>query len=86
VDSHCKTFAQKAHHFGKALLSITRMFYPEASNWDKLQEVVEAKFGKQDPFPLLVGEIKPTLLIVLNLRDCLEHHNEGAVVRDFTME
>jgi hypothetical protein len=24
--------------------------------------------------------------MVLNLRDCLEHHNEDAVVRDFAME
>lgn len=86
VDSHCKTFAQKAHHFGKALHSITRLFYPTATNWDKLQEVVSAKFGLQDPFPLLVSEIKPALMTALNLRDCLEHHNESVIVRDFTMQ
>jgi hypothetical protein len=31
VDTHCKTFAQKAHHFGRALLSIARLFLPDAT-------------------------------------------------------
>jgi hypothetical protein len=47
------------------------MFYPGARNWDKLQELAEGKFGKDDPFPLLVAEIKPALLMVLNLRIAL---------------
>jgi hypothetical protein len=86
VDGYSKTFAQKAHHFGKALLSIARLFYPAANNWDKLLEIVESKYGKEDIFSKLIAEIKPTLLTVLNLRDSLEHHNEGVTIRDFAME
>jgi hypothetical protein len=75
VDGTCKTFTQKAHHFGGALLKIVRLFYPAAGNWDKLQEIVEARYGKDDPICAVVAETKPVLLLVLNARDSLEHHN-----------
>jgi hypothetical protein len=32
VDTYCKTFAQKAHHFDKGMLSIARLFIPNAKN------------------------------------------------------
>ncbi|WP_156041891.1 hypothetical protein [Bradyrhizobium sp. URHD0069] len=86
VESHCKTFAQRAHHFGKAMLSIVRLFYPAASNWDKLQEIAEANYGKDDQFSKFVASIKPTLVLILNMRDSLEHQLPGVTVRDFAME
>lgn len=86
VDTHCKTFAQKAHHFDKAMLSIVRLFITTATNWDKLSEIVECRFGKDDQFSKLVADITPNLKLVLHLRDALEHQNKGVVVRDFAME
>jgi hypothetical protein len=86
ADVRCKTFAQKAHHFGGALLKIVRLFYSDAKNWDKFQEIVEARYGKGDPFYKVVTGTKPTLLLVLNARDSLEHHNEGVTTKDFEME
>jgi hypothetical protein len=86
VDGNCKTFTQKAHHFGGALLKIVRLFYPEAKNWDKFQEIVKARYGKDDPICTVVAETKPVLLLVLNTRDSLEHHNEGVTTIDFEMQ
>lgn len=87
VDTFCKTFAQKAHHFDKALLSIARLFIPTATNWDKLSEIVHIRYGKEDPFSKLIAQITPHLKLVLHLRDALEHQNNKAVtVRDFTVD
>jgi hypothetical protein len=86
VDRDCKTFTQKAHHFGGALLKIVRLFYPEAKNWDKFQEIIEARYGKDEPICTVVAETKPVLLLVLNTRDSLEHHNEGVTTIDFEMQ
>jgi hypothetical protein len=86
IDQHCKTFNQKAHHFGKALLSLARLFYPSISNWDDLEELSNKRYGSADPFSRLIAEIKPALLLILNMRDCLEHQNQRAQARDFTLE
>jgi hypothetical protein len=86
VDTHCKTFSQKAHFFSRALLSLVQLFIPDASNWDKLQEIVTIKFGENDNFSKLLAEAVPSLKMVLHLRDALEHQNKGVSVRDCTME
>lgn len=86
ADAHCKTFTQKAHHFGGALLKIVRLFYSDAKNWDRFQEIVEATYGKEDPFYKVITGTKPTLLLALNARDSLEHHNEGVTIKDFEMQ
>lgn len=86
VEQYCLTFTQKAHHFGKALLSLSRHFYPQVSNWDDLEVLVTKKYGPDDQFAELIRLIKPALLLILHLRDSLEHKNKGVVVRDFSME
>lgn len=86
IDSHCKTLSQKAHHFDKNMLSIARLFLPAASNWDKLGEIVHAKFGDDDRFTTLMSEMIPNLKMILHLRDALEHQNKVVIVRDFSLE
>jgi hypothetical protein len=86
IDSHCKTFAQRAHHFGKATLLIVRLFYPSASNWGKLHDIVKAKYGEDDQFSQLITALRPTLHLVLDMRDGLEHELDGVTIRDFSME
>ena len=87
LEPHCKSFSQKAHHFNKALLSVVRLFLPDATNWDDFQEIVRAKFGADGNFSKLLTEAVPNLKLVLNLRDAIEHQNNKAVtMRDFAME
>jgi hypothetical protein len=75
VRGHCKSFMQKADHCGGSLLSIVCLFYPEMKNkgWEQFHDLVNSRYGKDDNF-FKVSEITtPTLLLVRNARNCLEH-------------
>ncbi|WP_140976853.1 hypothetical protein [Bradyrhizobium guangdongense] len=86
VDTHCKTFSQKAHYFGRAMLAIAKLFMPRAPNWDEISDTIHQRFGPSDPFSTLIEEVVPNLKLVLNLRDALEHQNKTVTVRDFTVD
>ena len=86
IDAHCTTFAQKAHYFGRAMISLSRLFIRDAGNWDKLKEIAAARHGNDDVFLKLINEVVPVMKLVLHLRDALEHQNKGVIVRDFAME
>jgi hypothetical protein len=86
IDGHCKTFAQKAHYFGRALISLARLFVKGVSNWDEVKEAVRARYGDSDVLSKLLNEIIPQVKLVLHLRDALEHQNKSVTVKDFTIE
>jgi hypothetical protein len=85
VQTHCKTFAQKADHFAVKLMEIVRLFYLEQKgrNWDDLQAMARDRYGDSDPFCEVLSIAVPVLKLVRNTRDCLEHHLPGVVTRDF---
>lgn len=68
------------------MLSIARLFLPGASNWDDVKEFADREYGPGDQFAKLLSEVVPSMKLVLNLRDALEHQNKGVTVRDFAME
>ena len=88
VQTQCKTFAQKADHFAAKLIEIVRLFYPEqkGKNWDDLQAMAKDRYSDSDPFCEVLKIAVPVLKLVRNMRDCLEHHLPGVVVRDFEPE
>ena len=51
VRGHCKTFMQKADHFGASLLAIVRLFYPEmkGKGWEDFDRMVKSQYGEADP-------------------------------------
>jgi hypothetical protein len=85
VQSRCKTFAQKADHFVVKLMEIARLFFPEQKgrNWDDFQRLANRLYGEGDSFSKLLEVVVPTLKLVRNTRDCLEHHLPGVTIRDF---
>lgn len=85
VQSKCKTFSQKADHFAAKLMEIVRLFYPEQKrkNWDEFQLMAQSLYDESDPFCEVLNIVIPVLKLVRNIRDCLEHHLSGVVVRDF---
>jgi hypothetical protein len=86
VRGHCKTFAQKADHFGVSLLGIVRLFYPEmkGQGWDAFHELVKSRYGESDKFRQVSELTTPFLQLVRNTRDCLEHGNlKGVKTSDF---
>jgi hypothetical protein len=87
VRVHCKSFAQKAHHFAASLLNIVRLFYPEmkGKGWDEFHELVKATYGSEDLFCKVLDLATPFLKLVRNARDCLDHANvKGVETSDFT--
>ena len=88
VQTQCKTSAQKADHFAAKLMEIVRLFYLEQNgkNWDDLQAMAKGRYGDSDPFCEVLNTAVPLLKLVRNIRDCLEHHLPGVVVRDFEPE
>lgn len=88
VKTHCKTFMQKADHFSAALLYIVRLFYPDQKrmNWDDVYQLVSERYGADDNYFKVLELTVPMLKLVRNARDCLEHHNRGADIRDFHLQ
>jgi hypothetical protein len=88
VQTHCKTFIQRADHFAGALLRIARLFYPDERqmNWADLQELVKARYGESDTFYKILEQAVPNLQLIRDARDCLEHHNPGVTTKDFELE
>jgi hypothetical protein len=88
VQTQCKTFAQKADHFTVKLMEVVRLFYLEqkGKNWDDIQAMARDHYGYTDLFCEVLSIAVSVLKLVLNTRDCLEHHLPGAVIRDFKPE
>lgn len=87
VQSHCKTFSQKADHFAKSLFEVVRLFYPETKNWDHFQELVKSQYGEQDPFYKVLEIAIPVLKLVRETRNCLDKANLGGVqIKDFEVQ
>jgi hypothetical protein len=89
VETRCKTFFQKADHVEQALWDIVRIFYPTVQakcHFEKLLELAQNQYGSDDDFPKFIGEALPFLLMVRNVRDCLDHRNaKGVILTNFFM-
>jgi hypothetical protein len=90
VEARCKTFFQKADHVEQALWDIVRLFYPAIQSkchFEKLCESAETQYGSNDDFPKFIKEALPFLVMVRNVRDCLDHRNaKGVVITNFVMQ
>jgi hypothetical protein len=90
VETRCKTFFQKADHVEQALWDIVRIFYPTVQakcHFKKLLELVEKQNGSGDDFAKFIHEALPFLIMVRNVRDCLDHRNaKGVIITNFVMQ
>jgi hypothetical protein len=89
VETRCKTFFQKADHVEQALWDIVRIFYPTFQakcHFDKLLDLAQNQYGSNDDFTKFIGEALPCLLMIRNVRDCLDHRNaKGVILTNFFM-
>ncbi len=90
VETRCKTFAQKADHAGTKLYEITKLFFAtedRGTGWSDFENFVGKKYGEDDNFSKVMKIITPFLLLVRNMRDCLEHGNirNGVTMNDFSL-
>lgn len=89
IEVRCKTFFQRGDHVQQALWDIVRVFYPSIRgkyHFEKLLELAEKEYGKADDFTNFIHEALPFILMVRNVRDCLDHRNaKGVVITNFMM-
>lgn len=86
LEARCKSFAQRAHHFGRNLLHLVKLFYPAVSNWDDVKSLASSKYGKEDQFTKFVATMVPGMHVMSSLRNNLDHQLSGVVVRNFSLE
>ncbi len=88
VRAHCKSFSQKADHFAISLKKIVDLFYPQmrGRNWTDFPELIEAEYGKSDNFSKVLEVATPALVLIRNMRDCLEHNLTGITTWDFELQ
>jgi len=89
VKTRCKTIFQKSDHVLQLQLRLIRNFYPDfsmKSYYDKLIEFIENRHGDQDGFTLFLKQIHPFILLVRNVRNCLDHLRIETKITDFELE
>lgn len=84
-------FTQKAGHVVNSLEEMAKLFYGKelANKWvDSLAAVTASRYGNDSPFAEYVRAAKPRLLLVLDLRNMVEHPKPNKYIRvnDFRLQ
>lgn len=91
VETRCKTIFQKADHTEQILMEIITVFYPydgltKQSHFPKFYEILEAKYGENDPFSELIKTTLDFMKIVRILRNAFDHRLDTVNVTDFELQ
>lgn len=91
VETRCKTIFQKADHIEQTLMETITIFYPDAdlnnqSHFPKFFEILEDKYGEDDPFVIYISSILDFMKLVRNLRNALDHRLNFVTVSDFELQ
>lgn len=83
-------FAQKCDHSLKGLLAIVRLFHGNNASrkwFESLRDLSEKQYGPDDEFTRFLVEAVPFLKFIRNVRNSVEHPDEGkyVVFSDFTL-
>ncbi|OWW25023.1 hypothetical protein B4Q04_10760 [Zobellia sp. OII3] len=75
VETRCKTIYQKADHIEQIMLDLVSIFYPDDknNNFEIFEKFLLEKYGENDRFYNFIKEVRPFLLLVRSLRNCLDH-------------
>jgi hypothetical protein len=79
-------FAQKAGHVVNTLEEIAKLFYARelTNKWvDSLAALVAQRYGEDSPFAQYVRDARPFLLLVLGMRNMIEHPTEDKCIQVF---
>lgn len=90
VDTHCKTFSQKADHAARELLDLVKLYYGKdaGKKWfEGFTEKIEKSELNSDNFAEFLRDILPLLQLIRNARNCAEHHksDECIITTDFSI-
>lgn len=87
VETRCKTIYQKADHIEQIILELISVFYPnnKNKNFEVFAEFLKNKYGEKDRFYLFIEEVRPFLLLIRSLRNCLDHRLPHVTVYDYEL-
>jgi hypothetical protein len=84
LDARCDAFAQKAGHVVGLLEDIAKLFYGDElkSKWiDNLTKIAAERYGNDSFLSLYMANARPFLLLVLDMRNMIEHPNKDKYIR-----
>ena len=87
LKARCEAFAQKAGHVVNSLEQISKIFYAKeiSKKWiDSLAALVTKRYGSDSPFSQHMTAVRPLLLILLDMRNLIEHPKTGNVTLDIS--
>ncbi|MCX6350581.1 MAG: hypothetical protein NTX03_01835 [Bacteroidetes bacterium] len=89
IKTRCKTIFKKADQAYQAQLELLRIFYPDFSKqsfYTNFFEFIKTKYGAQDQFTIFVQDALPFIMLVRNIRNCLDHRRTETVIKDFELQ
>lgn len=87
-DAHqdLKNFLQRADHFIREMVYITKIFEPGYRNWDRLRELVEKEKPKNELYAEFLGRAVPYLQFIREARNAVEHPSAVKRVNVYNFE
>lgn len=89
IKTRCKTIFQKADQALQAQIDLIRIFYPnfsKTSYYKSFFEFIQTEYGEQDDFTKFFQKILPFILLVRNIRNCLDHRRTETEIKDFELQ
>ena len=89
IKTRCKTIFQKGDQVLQAQLAIMRAFYPDFSKqsyYKSFLEFIQDTEGEEDPFTKFLQDIVQFVMLVRNIRNCLDHRRNETIIQDFEIQ
>ena len=89
IKTRSKTIFQKGDQALQGLLAIIRKFYPDFdqnSYYKSFLDYISNKDGEEDPFTKFLQKTIPFIMLVRNIRNCLEHRRTETEIKDFELQ
>lgn len=89
LNEYFKTFVQKIEHATQEIFAFTQHFYGHKKEkmWDAFESEIQKLYGDADEFSKFAVSIKPFMIFIRNLRNCVEHPKDGqrVIIKDFSI-
>ncbi len=86
--TRCKTFFHKADQILQTLSELNSLFFVEEkldirAKMDTFNSLLINQYGESDQFVKFIGDVSDFMLLLRNIRDCLEHRLDKVTITDF---
>lgn len=92
VETRCKTIFQKIDHIQQTLIELIRIFFPDFISikkkfkYEDFHQFIKKCYGEKDIFAKLITAILPSIKLMREIRNCLDHRNSEITIKDFELQ